>query len=174
MQEPVILPRVELREEAFRRYEPYIVKASFGSCTIDPKPMKAHSFICRFRDAIRGLSLYNYETDIPQGTNLQALKCYETANGMVYIKNESTELKKRNTPAQESSVLNTSSREVLTAKLLTLIPSNVDMMEVNVTFVNATDHSWFADISPDIYVHPQDVGKVGPCRVYLMKPNETD
>lgn len=91
------LPRVDLREEAFRRYEPYMFRSCHAmSITVDPwdfptsltKPMrKASSFICRFNDAKTGYKRYNYKSVLPPLFDVDNLRPVELTNKSVLIKN---------------------------------------------------------------------------------------
>lgn len=83
------LPRFDLREEAFSRYELYIAKACLGEYVVDPsqlpRPVKPMTFIARFKDAIRGYKLYNYKSSaIPRNHSL-VFRLAETSNGLVRI-----------------------------------------------------------------------------------------
>lgn len=86
----IMLPRYDLREPAFRRYESIIAEAVVkGSTTVDPQAMemKTSTFIARFRDAVRGYRHYHYESSkIPSNIAFE-LRLEETTTGLVHIKN---------------------------------------------------------------------------------------
>ena len=91
------LPRLDLREEAFRKYESYISRAISGSYTLNPqldlaKPMNPHTFCTRFRDAILGYRRYHYPSEIiPKNYDVNLIKAFELADGNVLIENESAD-----------------------------------------------------------------------------------
>lgn len=79
------LPRIDLRESAFRKYEHTIAKASYGKVVVVPEGKKAQSYIARFRDAVRGYRLYSYSsTLIPPGCPLE-FRLAELEDGSVEI-----------------------------------------------------------------------------------------
>ena len=83
------LPRYDLRETAFRRYEALIAEACRGSFTYDPFIMgiKPRTFVARFRDAILGYKRYGYESFvIPKDFNLDSITCVELTDGRVHIR----------------------------------------------------------------------------------------
>lgn len=92
MTNPEIKPRRDLREPAFRVYEPYISRACYQTLTIDPKAalnFSATTFIARFRDAILAKKRYNYPSAlIPDDFNLSNLELSELEGGLVLIKNK--------------------------------------------------------------------------------------
>lgn len=89
----IVLPRRDLREDAFRRYEPFIAKALECSITINPRtemtpPMKAYTFCTRFRDALLGYVRYMYTPKLfPVDADVSVLKAHEHPNGNVIIEN---------------------------------------------------------------------------------------
>jgi hypothetical protein len=87
------LPRVTLRVESFRKYEPYIGKACYGSyavkCKTPELPMKASTFLVGFCDARKGKEVYGYESKlIPLNYNLYHIKAKELDGQVVLLKNE--------------------------------------------------------------------------------------
>lgn len=86
-----ILPRIDLREPAFRRYEPIIAEAC--KQTIEYNPLlklnvNPHTFACRFRDAILGKRRYHYHSSIiPRDFDITVLRVHELSNGNVLIEN---------------------------------------------------------------------------------------
>lgn len=91
-----ILPRYDLREPAFRRYEPFIARALVnGRLLVNPIAefdLKPSTFKARFRDAVRAYRLYKYKsTQIPANVPYD-LSVNETANGLILIVNELAEL----------------------------------------------------------------------------------
>lgn len=81
------LPRIDLREPAFRKYEPYIIKACHGELVVDPirLNMKASTFMARFRDAVLAYKKYNYHSgQIPRDNPLD-FKIVELDTGEVKI-----------------------------------------------------------------------------------------
>lgn len=87
------MPRKDLLEPAFRRYEKLIARAIEQDYVVDPKElgtrMNARTFVARFNDAKRGYTLYGYESQlIPKAFNLMFIKAVVGKNGMVLIYNE--------------------------------------------------------------------------------------
>lgn len=92
------LPRRDLREEAFRRYESAIAEGCVHSFTLDPKQYSKYgkmtplTFICRFHDAILGYRRFNYpSTLIPKDFDVTKLHAVEIFGGLVEIINDNTE-----------------------------------------------------------------------------------
>jgi hypothetical protein len=92
--DPTVLPRFDLREEAFKKYELVISEAcKTNELCIDPKTifarsLKPHSFITRFHDAILGYLRYGYSSEyLDPSFNYSALKAFETPDGQVLIRN---------------------------------------------------------------------------------------
>ena len=84
------LPRHDLREVAFRKYEPYIAAACNGSTTFDPAKLglKPRTFIARFNDAVLGLTRYHYKSNyVPTSFDFKHLHLHELTDGQVYVKN---------------------------------------------------------------------------------------
>jgi len=83
------LPRYDLQERAFRKYEAAIAEACKGSVVITPPiKMSAYSYMVRFRDACLGYRRYGYKSDmIPPGYDLTMLKPEVCADGKVLIRN---------------------------------------------------------------------------------------
>lgn len=92
------LPRYDLREPAFRRYERYIARAceqdmlvidvSKDRVTAGERIITARSFCLRFRDAVMGYLRYHYKSDmIPPGYPVNLLKCMEVGQFHVRIEN---------------------------------------------------------------------------------------
>lgn len=91
MNDNKILPRRDLREPAFRRYELYISRACEHSISIDPRELKLSqaTFAARTRDAILSKIRYNYPSDlIPPTFNLANLEVLELSDGRVLIQNK--------------------------------------------------------------------------------------
>jgi hypothetical protein len=89
--QPYELPRPDLREPAFRRYEIYISKiVNEGSFICFPQydmHIKPRTFIARFRDAILGFQRYHYDSFvIPKDANLNDLICVERSDGSVSVR----------------------------------------------------------------------------------------
>lgn len=86
------LPRRDLREPAFRKYELYIARACSQSIIIDPQAeltFTPSTFIARFRDAILAKKRYNYPSSlIPPSFDISKLEAAEIPNGRVLIKNK--------------------------------------------------------------------------------------
>lgn len=83
------LPRVDLREGAFRKYEPFIAKASKQRTIFTPStmttPMKPQSFIARFRDAVRGYKLFKYHSIHLSDSSCLDFTYEEYSNGSVAV-----------------------------------------------------------------------------------------
>lgn len=90
------LPRIDLRVEAFRKYEPLIGRACYGSFTHTLNSrIKPRTFITRFKDAILGFERYHYpSTLIPPNANLRAIKLFELSDGNVLVENTKADLAK--------------------------------------------------------------------------------
>lgn len=64
------LPRTDLREPAFRRYEPFLAravlaeKATIGLSELLPMKMKAHTFAIRCKDAILAYNTFGYHSEV--------------------------------------------------------------------------------------------------------------
>jgi len=88
------LPRPDLQEPAFRKYERYIARALERSYRIDPMielHVTPRTFIARFKDAILGFQRYNYtSTSIPRSAamSLRSIRLFELAGGEVEVRNE--------------------------------------------------------------------------------------
>lgn len=86
------LPRRDLREPAFRKYEPYIARGCSQSYELDPQvEMKftPATFVARFRDAVLAKKRFHYlSTIIPATFDLANLEAAELENGHVLIKNK--------------------------------------------------------------------------------------
>lgn len=94
-----VAPRFDLREPAFRKYEPYILRAiEYGTFTIDPancfidkhgnpKNIKPKTFCVRFTDALLGWRRYKYTSTIPKNYPLNLISALELNNGKVKIIN---------------------------------------------------------------------------------------
>lgn len=89
-----VLPRRDLRIEAFRKYEEFIARGCIASFYLDPKqeckpPYSPATFVARFRDAILAKTRFNYPSLlIPPTFNLSNLEAQELADGRVLIKNK--------------------------------------------------------------------------------------
>lgn len=85
------LPRLTLREKAFRKYERYIARALKESYTLDPfaeMNLRAHSFVLGFKDATLGFKRYGYDSIlIPKGADFRVLRLYELSDDSVSIVN---------------------------------------------------------------------------------------
>lgn len=84
------LPRYDLREPAFRRYERYIQRATERSYIINPREelnLSPNTFILRFRDAITGFKRYHYSSTIPKDFEFKRIRLRETDNGEVLVEN---------------------------------------------------------------------------------------
>src|SRR5260370_30569193 len=86
-----VLPRYDLREKAFKKYERYINQALHEAYTFDPilvMQVRPTTFICRFRDAILGFQRYHYPSILfSQSADFAAIRLYETSDGKVSIVN---------------------------------------------------------------------------------------
>lgn len=99
MKNPQTLPRLDLREPAFRRMERLIAKACVETFSLNPKTdvegisMNPHTFCLRFRDAIIGFKRFKYRSSmIPKGVDLDTIKCTEDTDGLrVHVSNSKTE-----------------------------------------------------------------------------------
>ena len=139
------LPRPDLREHAFRKYEHLISKACFGSFNFDPtdinnilRPMTAHTFACRFRDAILGFRRFGYISRIiPKDYDVNLIKVYELQDGTVFIKNESAD-------ALASTTIRASDHkrilEILAGKELTT--GKYYGLEFFITYTNDAERDW--------------------------------
>jgi hypothetical protein len=87
------LPRSNLRYKAFQRYEQYIALAQQQRVTIvNPKTkgIKAATFISQFRDAILGLTRYDWPSEIvKKDYNFKCIRLGECKDGNVKITNDS-------------------------------------------------------------------------------------
>lgn len=89
-----VLPRRDLRIEAFRKYEDYIARGCLQSYYLDPRnePKLKYApatFVARFRDAILAKTRFNYPSLlIPPTFNLSNLEAQELSDGRVLIKNK--------------------------------------------------------------------------------------
>src|SRR5690349_1249842 len=92
------MPRFDLREPAFRRYEPFMAEAAVkGQVIVHPyefpasktrQMKKANTFICRFYDAKTAYKRYHYVSrTIPKDFSVENLKCTELRDGSVLIEN---------------------------------------------------------------------------------------
>lgn len=82
-----ILPRRDLREPAFRRYEYLISKACKGQVTVNPADYKqsANTLMLRFKDAVLGFKRYRYMTNIVPVDHPLKFKLHELSDGQVLI-----------------------------------------------------------------------------------------
>lgn len=83
------IPRVDLREPAFRKYERFIAAACNGTITVNPLDgQNTNTFVCRLRDAILGYERYHYPSKlIPLDYPLSRLKPEALNSGQVRINN---------------------------------------------------------------------------------------
>lgn len=85
------LPRFDLREKPFRKFERYIARAMNETYEIDPfmeLKLKAHSFVVRFKDAILGFKRYKYDSMLlNQSMDFDCIKLYELPTGWVRVIN---------------------------------------------------------------------------------------
>ena len=100
---PRLLPRVDLREEAFRRFEKLIAKACVNrEIEVTPdmvegrRMLSTKSFCTRFRDALRGHMMFAYPSIlIPHGyVPYGHVKATETDRGSVWVYNKNPYLVK--------------------------------------------------------------------------------
>ena len=88
------LPRFDLREKPFRKFERYINRALHETYELDPYVelhLKPHSFVIRFKDAILGFQRYKYESILfTQEADFKSIDLYELSNGWVRIVNDSS------------------------------------------------------------------------------------
>lgn len=87
------LPRRDLREEAFRKYESFIARACYKPIFVDPKvemdpPLAATTFAARIRDAILAKRRYGYSSTIIPEIDLSQLEVLEYSDGRVLIQNK--------------------------------------------------------------------------------------
>lgn len=95
------LPRPELTEPAFRRFEHIIARVAVERTFHIPpalfpagkssarKRMSSTTFCSRFRDALLAYKLYKYTSmQIPRGCDLSAVRCFQNRNGSVTVENE--------------------------------------------------------------------------------------
>lgn len=101
------LPRWDLREKAFRKYEKYIaisLKRSLlvhpflpaepqgGTGSRFPGSMNAHTFICRFKDAILGFKRHNYVSPLfDKSAMFEHIVPIENADGSVLLSNRTAD-----------------------------------------------------------------------------------
>lgn len=89
------LPRRDLREKAFRRYELYMSRAIHKDIWVDPKAelsLSSTTFKARFDDAKIAQKKFKYSSDlIPSDFNLDLLICSEFEDGRVLIQNKTRE-----------------------------------------------------------------------------------
>ena len=140
-----ILPRPDLQEPAFRKYERFISRACFDEIIIDPsncfkRPMSAQSFCNRFRDATRAYRLFKYKSDlIPKDFDTTQLKCFALANGSVLVK--APALTKISCPKISNTASASNESEV--RALFQHITENQDPIYIattkRVTFTNTTE-----------------------------------
>ena len=84
------LPRRDLREPAFRRYEKLLARATLESFITNPfDGQSATTFIARWHDAVRGFKLYKYSSAlVPHTYNFSVnVKLTELSNGAVQVSN---------------------------------------------------------------------------------------
>lgn len=90
---PTLLPRADLREKAFRKYEPFLTQALaqpegfWNPSTAFERPIRAATFISRFRDAALALRRYHYKTSIPQDATFDHIVLAEDIAGNVFFVN---------------------------------------------------------------------------------------
>lgn len=109
------LPRFDLREPAFRRYERYIALACKGNLIVDPKAelgVSSLTFCARFSDAILAKRRYKYSSAIiPDAFDLTLLRAVELDDGRVLLRNTSIVLSEptilTKPPISESEILST-------------------------------------------------------------------
>lgn len=91
--------RRDLKEEAFRKYEPFIAKACMGSFMVDPstlgpqdgfkKPVGGATFKARFSDALLAYRQFGYASGmIPPDYNTRWIKSTLMEDGRVLLENE--------------------------------------------------------------------------------------
>ncbi len=89
MTTPPLLPRFDLREPAFRRYEKFLIQAMNKPFVVDPKecfdkPITPTTFIARCKDAVLSLRRYRWKSQVDLA-KLAKLRMTETINEMVWI-----------------------------------------------------------------------------------------
>src|SRR5512146_2172573 len=109
-----IMPRFDLREPAFRKYETFIAQACYQhEFKVNPMMrlrVSPATFVARFRDALLAYKTYGYHSDaIPKGAVLSGIKAFELVGGVdVLIKNETmctAQAQVQNSTAAEQLVL---------------------------------------------------------------------
>lgn len=98
-----LLPRFELREDQFRRYEQDLADACYASKVVDParyagkkkRTPSAHTLAVRLRDAKLAYRVYGYKsTLIPTGYDLENITVRETADGRVLLSNKKADIQR--------------------------------------------------------------------------------
>ncbi len=89
MTTPPLLPRFDLREPAFRRYEKFLIQAMNKPFVVDPKecfdkPITPTTFIARCKDALLSLRRYGWKSQVDLA-KLAKLRMTETINEMVWV-----------------------------------------------------------------------------------------
>lgn len=160
-QDRVKPPRLELTEQAFKRYEKYISRAyNEGSydlnvraaCEADGRRIiTPYTFACRFRDAMFAFRKYSYpSTSIPAKADLSHIKITTCSEGYVQITNTS---KDRKTSVGQLSAENWSSVLALCENYDTAIPRTGRKTKITYTTqAQATLLKQLEDAYPNIMV----------------------
>jgi hypothetical protein len=85
-----VVPRFDLREPAFRKYEAFIAQACKGTIEVDPaeRGMTAKTFRARFMDAVLAFKRYRYPSEIILSTyNVDDIQALELVSGKVRLWN---------------------------------------------------------------------------------------
>ena len=151
------VPRSDLREKAFRKYERYINRALHETYELDPGvelQMKPATFIARFKDAILGFQRYRYSSILfTQDADFNAIRLYELPTGYVRIIN-TTVLAAINSP----KVLRAAKDRDAILAIAKEYHYRSREDQTFITYDNATEHAWLISLPNDLDIDVRDYG----------------
>jgi hypothetical protein len=162
---PLELPRPDLREPAFRRYEPLIAKAikshqtvfTYADFPVGAKKVvkTARTFISRFSDAKLAYKRYRYQSSsIPTSFDLSNLVCTELQDGSVLVRNHAYSTTPRSMLLSSDHVTLKSLAERLANSTLSgpiSIQVNPDTLSTDLVFLQSLEDQYmgtFAVVPP--------------------------
>lgn len=144
------LPRRDLRESAFRRYEADIARGTRETFILTPVGVTPLTYCARFKDAILGFQRYKYQSFlIPEGFDLSLLTVHETADGRVLIKNR----------AAVSQTLRKELDRASVEKAVKTKSENPEAPALKVSYSNAEEKAWLLSLEGKYDVATRDNGR---------------
>jgi hypothetical protein len=155
------LPRPDLREPAFRKYESDIARACKGTIKISRELLlamgiKPATYVCRFRDAILGYKRYSYQSAmIPSGFDFSNLRLAETTDGGVNIYNALAKIEESVFPTDVPIALSSS----LFQELILALRSGKAHGQYKIKYENEDEFSTLSQFEVDDIILIKDAGR---------------